>query len=116
MKMTKKKVFVVALAVCVFAVMSLGTLAWFTDTQSMENIFKVSTEDDNTTPDFDIVLYENEVDPETGKAKDTDADGDIDDDDALTTTGNTYNSILPGDVLDKNPTVKNMGQYTSTSV
>ena len=70
MKMTKKKVFVVALAICLVAIISMGTLAWFQASQSIENIFQVSTTDDNQTPDFSISLYENIVDPDTGKKVD----------------------------------------------
>ena len=110
MKLTKKKVFVVALAISLAAIISMGTLAWFQASQSIENIFQVSTTDDNQTPDFSISLYENVVDSETGKKVDTNDDDVIDELD-ITTTGNTYASLAPGDELDKNPTVKNTGEY-----
>ena len=110
MKNTKKKVFVVALAISLVAIISMGTLAWFQASQSIENIFQVSTTDDNQTPDFSISLYENVVDTDTGKKIDTNNDGVIDELDT-TTTGNTYTSLAPGDELDKNPTVKNTGEY-----
>lgn len=110
MKFNKKKVFVAALAICLVAILSMGTLAWFQASQSIENIFKVSTTDDNQTPDFSIILYENVVDAETGKKIDTNNDNVIDALDT-TTTGNTYTSIAPGDELDKNPTVQNTGDY-----
>lgn len=110
MKLTKKKVFVAALAVSLVAIISMGSLAWFQASQSIENIFQVSTTDDNQTPDFSIILYENVVDPETGKVVDTNDDDVIDALDT-TTTGNTYTSLAPGDQLDKNPTVQNTGDY-----
>ncbi len=110
MKLNKKKVFVAALALCLVAIISMGTLAWFQASQSIENIFQVSTTDDNQTPDFSITLYENVVDPETGKKVDANSDGIINELDT-TTTGNTYTSLAPGDELDKNPTVVNTGEY-----
>ncbi len=110
MKLNKKKVFVAALAISILAIVSMGSLAWFQASQSVENVFRVSTTDDNQTPDFSIVLYENVVDPETGKMVDTNNDGAIDEKD-VTTTGNTYESLAPGDRLDKNPTVQNTGDY-----
>lgn len=110
MKLNKKKVFVVALAISIVAILSMSSLAWFTASQSVENIFQVSTTDDDQTPDFSITLYENIVDPDTGKQIDSNNDGVIDELD-ITTTGNTYTSIAPGDRLDKNPTVVNTGAY-----
>lgn len=110
MKMTKKKVFVAALAISLVAIISMGSLAWFQASQSVENIFKVSTTDDGQTPDFSLSLYENVVDPDTGKMIDSNNDSVIDEND-ITTTGNTYTSIAPGDLLDKNPTVQNTGVY-----
>ena len=107
MKMTKKKVFVIALAISLVAILSMGTLAWFTASQSTTNHFQVSTTDDNQTPAFSILLFENAVDPETGKSIDSDGDGEYD----VTTAGNTYLSIAPGDELVKNPTVQNTGLY-----
>lgn len=86
MKLTKKKVFVAALAVCLVAILSLGTLAWFTDTKSVENKFYFATSEDDTPDEvFSIELTETEHGP--------------------------YEDILPGDELDKNPTVKNTGYY-----
>lgn len=110
MKLNKKKVALAAVAVCLVAILSMGTLAWFNASQEMENIFHVSTEDDDQTPDFGLDLFENVVDPDTGKNIDTNNDGVIDDKDT-TDDGNTYNNIISGDVLDKNPTVKNTGAY-----
>ena len=97
MKMTKKKVFVVALAVCLVAILSLGTLAWFTATDEVENIFKVST-DSEQKPDFKLDLFEHKAD-EDGKIDDTEVEA------------NTYDNVAPGDWLFKDPTVRNDGQY-----
>ena len=48
MKLTKKKVFVAALAICLIAILSFGTLAWFSAGDSVKNEFYVadSTEKD----------------------------------------------------------------------
>lgn len=110
MKMTKKKVFVIALAICLVAIISMGTLAWFNANSSMENTFLVAT-DENGKPDFSVDLYENVIGADN-KFADTNGDNAIDDKDAVVREGgNTYKDILPGDVLDKNPTVKNTGAY-----
>ena len=98
MKMTKKKVFVAALAVCLVAILSLSTLAWFTATDEVENVFKVSTDNQTQKPDFKLDLFEHEAD-EDGKVSDTEV------------ATNTYDNVAPGDVLYKDPTVRNDGQY-----
>ena len=40
MKMTKKKVFVAALAICLIAIISMGTLAWCNATDDITNNVK----------------------------------------------------------------------------
>ena len=95
MKMTKKKVFVVALAVCLVAILSLGTLAWFNASDSITNEFKIADSDGDGTPDFSVDVWEN--DPADPTVKDQD--------------GVTYTDIAPGDKLAKNPTVENTGDY-----
>jgi len=107
MKMTKKKVFVSALAICLIAIISMGTLAWFTDTDEVNNYFKVST--DGTlpeVPDFKITLFETEVDPATNQKGDANGNGVVD-----KVKTNTYENVAPGDVLPKDPTVRNDGAY-----
>lgn len=91
MKMTKKKVFTVALAVCLIAILSLSSLAWFSASDDVTNNFLVAGSDDGNPNDiFSIDVTE---------------EGDEEDD------GLTYNDILPGDLLDKNVTVTNTGSY-----
>ena len=101
MKMTKKKVFVTALAVCLIAIISMGTLAWFNASDSITNNFMIADSDGDGTPDFSIDVWEqdpaNPVDSEGNVIKDQD--------------GITYEEIAPGDVLAKNPTVENTGDY-----
>ena len=89
MKLNKKKVFVAALAICVVAILSFGTLAWFTAEDTVENSFKVTTSDDVGTPDFSLVLFEHKVDPETGKIASTDE-----------VKSNEYKNIVPGITVD----------------
>ena len=94
MKLTKKKVFVVALALCLFAILSMGTLAWFSASDSVENKFMIADSEDDT-PDkiFSVSVWENT--PETDK--------DLD--------GYEYKNVLPGDKLKKEARVENTGHY-----
>lgn len=92
--MNKKKVFIVALAVCLVAIVSLGTLAWFTDEDSITNNFYVAgSEDENPDDIFSVDVWEG-----------TDPDNPDQD-------GIEYNDILPGDTLEKVAHVKNTGSY-----
>ena len=59
MKMTKKKVFVTALAICLIAVISVGTLAWFTAEDNVENKFEIM----DSLTNFEIDVWE-VVDPD----------------------------------------------------
>ncbi len=102
MKLNKKKVFVAALAICLVAILSMGTLAWFTDTDFVDNTFMIA--DSNDTPDdvFSIDIYE---------MKDTDADGEAD---TRTDYGIVYgdnNEVVPGAELCKEAYVENTGKY-----
>ena len=91
----KRRVFVVALAVCLIAILSVGSLAWFNDSKSIENDFKVNTSENDTNPEFSVKVSET----------DNVADGE-------TATGNTYYNVLPGTVIAKDPKVTNTGDYT----
>ena len=92
--MTKKKVFVVALAICLIAIISVGTLAWFNATDDVINNFKVATNENDTDPTFTVKVSE------TGLNN------------AETVDGNTYYNVLPGDVINKDPKITNTGDYT----
>ncbi len=107
MKFNKKKVFVSALAISLIAILSFGTLAWFTDSDSVKNDFMIADSDETTTPDdvFSIDIYETKVDADGNVITDEEGNPEI------TDAGNTYENIVPGDVLTKNPTVKNTGNY-----
>lgn len=99
MKMTKKKVFVVALAICLAAMTSMGSLAWFSAQDSVTNNFYIADSDDNDPNDiFSVNVYEK-----------YDSNGDEIPEEYE--VGISYNDILPGDELDKDAIVKNTGHY-----
>jgi len=100
MKMTKKKVFIAALAICVVAILSLGSLAWFTDTDTVVNNFYVADSDDDNKV-FTVDVWEH-VDADDD---DTVDDGEQDQD------GITYNNIRPGQEIEKIPYVENTCDY-----
>lgn len=89
----KRKTLIVALAVCLVAIMAFGTLAFFSAQDSVTNNFMIA---DSPNPDDDVFsVTVKETDPETGD----------------TTDGNTYPDIKPGDELHKDPTITNTGRY-----
>lgn len=99
MKMTKNKVLLIALAVCLVAILSIGSLAWFTDEDSISNNFHIADSEDNNPEDiFSVDVYEK-----------YDSNGDGVDEEYQ--AGITYGEILPGDKLAKNAIVKNTGHY-----
>ncbi len=93
MKLNKKKVFVAALAICLVAILSMGTLAWFNATDDVTNNFFVATDKDDTNPEFKVDL------------KETDPEGNP------TDTGVEYYDVLPGETIAKDPTVTNTGDW-----
>lgn len=97
MKNMKKKVFAVALVVCLIATVSISTLAWFSDSDTAVNQFGIADSDDTINDVFSIDVFE--LDPETG-LKDTD--------------GIIYgadNEVVPGAELEKKAFVENTGKY-----
>ena len=94
--MSKKKLLSLALVVIMIAILSFGTLAWFSDSDEVTNEFLVAgSEDQNPDDIFSVDVWE-----------DTDGDGDED-----TTDGAVYEDILPGDKLIKIAHVENTGSY-----
>lgn len=90
----KKKVLVIALVLCLVALLSVGTIAWFSSEDSVENKFYVADSTDVDPDDiFSVDVWENTP------------DGTEDQD------GYEYEDILPGDVLDKEPHIENTGHY-----
>lgn len=103
--MNKKKITLMAIAICVIAILSMTTLAWFTDEDQITNKFYVG--DSTTDPDdvFGIDLWE---------TADKDGDGEITEEETYgketkDDEGIEYESILPGEVLDKDPYFTNTG-------
>lgn len=99
MKLSKKKVFALALAVCLIATLSLSTLAWFTDDDSVTNNFYIADSEDDTPDEiFSIDVWEDKT-PE-----------DSDDEEKIQDKID-YDDILPGDDLYKEVNVENTGHY-----
>ena len=99
MKLSKKKVFALALAVCLLATLSLGTLAWFTHNDSVTNNFFVAgSEDQNPDEVFSVDVWEDD------EKEDTDGEEKIQD-------GIEFDAIQPGDELFKEVHVENTGSY-----
>lgn len=91
MTMNKKKIAVVALLLCVCALVSMGSLAWFTDSDQVTNTLKFATDKDGNV-DFSVDVYEFE-------------------DGVKTDAGRTYEKLLPGQLVEKTPVIANDGQY-----
>ena len=68
MKMNKKKIVVVSLAVSLVAILSLGSLAWFNAKDEITNKFQVAT-DDEGAPEFSIDVKENATDEQKAAFK-----------------------------------------------
>lgn len=99
--MSKRKIFIVALSVCLIAILSLGTLAWFTAEDSITNKFYIAgSEDQNPDDVFSIDVWEDDDRDDTNE---TDADKIQD--------GIEFKNILPGDDLYKEVNVENTGAY-----
>ena len=103
----KKRIMIVALAVCIISVLSLGSLAWFSYTDEVSNTFKVADSDTDGSPDFSIDVKESKTDAEGNKG-DLDNDGVYD----LTDDGNVYENIAPNEIILKDPAVTNTGDYS----
>ena len=86
MKLNKRKIFVIAVALCLVAILSFSTLAWFTAEDEITNKFNFADSDDDDNVDFSVDVIET---------------GDPEDD------GLVFEEILPGDVWSKDPTIKN---------
>lgn len=98
-KNAKKKLFVVAVAVCLIAILSFTTLAWFSDSESIKNDFIVSSEDENPDDIFSIDVFE------WVEGEDPDEPIKVDE------GGHEFEDVVPGDELHKEPIVKNTGRY-----
>ena len=89
----KKKLLVSALAIALVAIIAVGSLAYFTASTSVTNVFKTTS----TDPDqelFDVDVIEPNADGEENEFG-----------------GHTYEDIVPGSTYAKDPTVVNTGVY-----
>lgn len=104
--MSKKKLFSLAVVVIMVAILSFGTLAWFSDSDSVTNNFGIAG-GENQKPDeiFSIDVMEYVVD-ENGVGATIGYDQD-----ANYTDSFTYKDIAPGEVLRKQPQTRNTGSY-----
>ena len=105
MKLNKKQVFTLALAVCLIAILSFSTLAWFTDSDDVTNKFHVATSTEDPDDIFSIDVMEK---------IDTDGDGVIDstvDVGDVPNGGFDYERIYPSAELVKQPIAVNTGAY-----
>lgn len=104
MKLSKKKLFAVSVVAIMVAILSMSSLAWFSDADEITNNFGVAGGDD-ADEIFSIDVFES-----------VDSDGDGTPDAIVGEEGNTvneftYGNILPGDWLFKRPSTKNTGSY-----
>lgn len=102
MNFNKRKIIFVSLIICIIALISGGTLAYFTAEETVTNRFMVTSYDpDNPNGD------PNPEDLFSIKITETDKNGNE------TTEGNTYTNIAPGIVVSKDPTIQNTGAYSA---
>jgi predicted ribosomally synthesized peptide with SipW-like signal peptide len=108
MKLTKKKVFVVAVAICLIAIISMSTLAWFSAQDEVTNEFDVM----DSLSSFDVDVWE-----EIPDGDDADSDPDIIGKGDTTENTGVYEDVVPGGQYDKKVYVENTsnnelaGQY-----
>lgn len=98
----KKRIFTIALVLCLVAIIGFGSLAYFQTTKDLTNYFAVAGITDPTDPNETINpddLFSIRLDEQVLGGNDR------------TENGNTYTGILPGDTLKKDPTVTNTGKY-----
>jgi len=101
--MKKRRILSAALVLCLVAILAFGSLAYFTASDSVTNKFMTATSivdpgnpDDPGKELFAVALYETDITKT---------------DNSTTDTGNTYENILPGVPMTKDPTVENTGLY-----
>lgn len=105
MRFNKKKAMALSLVLCMLAILSFSTLAWFNATDSVTNKFFVATTTggDATKPDdiFSIDLWEHVDKNNDGQITEDEKDQD----------GLEFKNIVPGGVYEKKPYVENTGGY-----
>ena len=89
MKMNKKKLAVVSLVLCIAAIISMSSLAWFTATDYVDNTLNFAEKSS-----FVVDVIEHDADGnEVGTLDDP--------------IGNTYEDLLPNQVISKDPCIIN---------
>lgn len=104
--MRKKKLFSLAVVAIMIAILSFSSLAWFSDSDSVTNDFGIAG-GENQDPDqiFSVDVMEYVVD-ENGKGATVGYDQDPNYTDTF-----TYKNIAPGEMLRKQPQIRNTGSY-----
>lgn len=97
MKNTKIKVLVITLAVCLLAIGSLGTLAWFTAEDEVTNKFLIADSEDDADEIFSIDVWEDATPEDTSDEEKLDKI--------------EYKDIQPGDDRYKEVNIENTGYY-----
>lgn len=99
----KKKILAVSLVISVIAILSMGTLAWFQDDDSVTNKFQIADSDGDSADEiFGVDVFE---------WVDEDGDGQLDESEKK--DGITYDEqqVIPGAELEKKAYVHNTGKY-----
>lgn len=96
-KLTKKKVLALALAVCLIAIASMSTLAWFTAKDEVTNKFLIANSEDDPDDIFSVDVWEDDTPEDNGEEQKLD--------------GMEFENILPGDELFKEVHIENTGSY-----
>jgi predicted ribosomally synthesized peptide with SipW-like signal peptide len=97
MSNTKKKVLTVAIAVCLIAIISLSTLAWFNAADDAQNNFYIANSEDDADEIFSVDVWEDDTEADTdGETKLEDME---------------IENIQPGDVIYKEVHIENTGYY-----
>ena len=97
MSNTKKKVLTVAIAVCLIAIISLSTLAWFNAADDAQNNFYIANSEDDADEIFSVDVWEDDTE------EDTDGETKLED--------MEIENIQPGDVIYKEVHIENTGYY-----
>ncbi len=97
----KKKVLAVSLVISIIAILSMGTLAWFQDQDTVTNNFMIADSNDDADDIFSVDIYE-------------EYDSDDDGTDERYDVGVTYGDgdVTPGAELQKEVYVENTGKYS----
>lgn len=97
MSNTKKKVLAIAIAVCLIAIVSLSTLAWFNAADEANNNFYIANSEDDADDIFSVDVWEDDTEEDTaGETKLEDME---------------IENVLPGDVIYKEVHIENTGYY-----